>query len=196
MKKYLIILSTILMSFTVINDAPIDRIGVPGPLIFNSKDFNFSWSDKPNETYYIQEYFPKKQSAENYKEMLTIHLFVTDLTLNDAVDQKIEELNIRKQTDITCNYKANYSPDKKEIIVDFVLSDMKNNIINTAEFNIYRYKQIDLDNNKKGILIFAYTKRNDKNSVDYFFNNLGDIRKKSLKTMISIEMPKVKILEN
>ncbi len=193
MKKYLIILSTILMSFTVINDDPIDRIGVPGPLIFNSIDFNFSWSDKPNETYYIQEYFPKKQSAENYKEMLTIHLFVTDLALNDAVDQKIEELNIRKQTDITCNYKANYSTDKKEIIVDFVLSDIKNDVVNIAEFNIYRYKQVDLENNKKGILIFAYTKRSYKNNINYFFNNLGSIRDKALKTMNNTEMPKVKI---
>lgn len=196
MKKYLIILSSLLMSFTVINNTPIDRIGVSGPLSFNSTDFNFAWSDKPNETYYIQEYLPKKQTVENYKEMLTIHLFVTDITLNDAVDQKITELNIRKQTDITCNYKANYSPDKKEIIVDFVLSETKNNQINIAEFNIYRYKQIDLGNNKKGILIFAYTKRSDRNNVSYFFNNLGNIRKSSLNTMMSTETPTVKITEN
>ena len=196
MKKYLIVLSLILMSFTIINETPIDRIGISGPLKFNSTYFNFVWSDKPNETDYIQEYLPKKQSTENFKEMLTIHLFVTDIPLTEAVNQKIIELNMRKQTDITCNYKANYSSDKKEIIVDFVLSEIKNDVVNIAEFNIYRYKQVDLENNKKGILIYAYTKRSYKNNIDYFFNNLGSIRDKALKTMNSTEMPTVKITEN
>ena len=184
------------MSFTIINETPIDRIGISGPLKFNSTYFNFVWSDKPNETDYIQEYLPKKQSTENFKEMLTIHLFVTDIPLTEAVNQKIIELNMRKQTDITCNYKANYSSDKKEIIVDFVLSEIKNDVVNIAEFNIYRYKQVDLENNKKGILIYAYTKRSYKNNIDYFFNNLGSIRDKALKTMNSTEMPTVKITEN
>jgi hypothetical protein len=196
MKKYLIVLSLILMSFTIINETPIDRIGISGPLKFNSTYFNFVWSDKPNETDYIQEYLPKKQSTENFKEMLTIHLFVTDIPLTEAVNQKIIELNMRKQTDITCNYKANYSSDKKEIIVDFVLSEIKNDVVNIAEFNIYRYKQVDLENNKKGILIYAYTKRSYKNNIDYFFNNLGSIRDKALKTMNNTEMPTVKITEN
>ena len=195
MKKYLIVLSLILMSFTIINETPIDRIGISGPLKFNSIYFNFVWSDKPNETDYIQEYLPKKQSTENFKEMLTIHLFVTDIPLTEAVNQKIIELNMRKQTDITCNYKANYSSDKKEIIVDFVLSEIKNDVVNIAEFNIYRYKQVNLENNKKGILIYAYTKRSYKNNIDYFFNNLGSIRDKALETMNSTEMPTVKITE-
>ena len=96
-------MTTVLMSFTTFNNEPVDRIGVKGPLTFNKTSFNLSWTDKPNDTYFIQEYLPKDEKAENFNQMLTLHLFDKDIKVKNAVKQKIQELDTRKKTDPTCN---------------------------------------------------------------------------------------------
>lgn len=121
----LIALSTLLFSFTTITDNPVDRLGVKGPLEFNKINFKLAWSDKPNDNYYIQEYLPDGENLESFNQMLTIHLFDTDIKTKDAVGQKVRELTERKKTDDVCNYQVTESPDGKEFIVDFLLGESK-----------------------------------------------------------------------
>lgn len=180
------------MSFATINENPIDRMGVKGPLKFNKNSFNLAWSDKPNDFYYIQEYLPKGENVEHFNQMLTIHLFDKDIKIADAVGQKINELKERKKTDATCNYEVNESPDGKEFMVDFVVSETKGEEITIAEFNIYRFKEINLGS-KKGILVYTYTRRSYGEKTTEFFTNLGADRMESLNAMISSEMPTIKL---
>jgi hypothetical protein len=195
MKKYLLIMTTFLMSFTTSNNAPIDRINVNGPLIFNKTTFNFVWSDKLNETYYIQEYLPKDEKVENFKQMLTIHLFDKDIKLREAVDMKIQELVVRKKTDETCQYQVTESPDGKEFIVDFILGESKADKMSIMEFNLYHYKQVKLNDNRNGILIYAYSKRAYGDDITPFLENLGQDRGHLLNTMITSQIPNVKLLD-
>jgi hypothetical protein len=139
--------------FTNIKDEPIDRIGIKGPLEFNKENFNLSWSEKPNENYFVQEYLPKGELTDSYNQMLTIHLFITDLDTKEAVQKKLNELETRKKTDPVCNYSVNESPDGKEFMVDFLMGESKGDKMTIAEFNVYHYKKIDLSNGKKGIHI-------------------------------------------
>ena len=192
MKKYLLVLATALCSFTFISSTPVDRLDVAGPLTFNKTDFNLAWTDKPRDTYYIQEYVPTGEKVENFNQMLTIHLFDTDTKLKNAVQQKVAELKERKKTDPTCNYQVNESPDGKEFLVDFLLGESKDDKMTIAEFNIYRYKQVDLGSNKKGILVYAYSKRAYGDDITPFYGNLGSDRTKLLNEMIASEMPGIK----
>jgi hypothetical protein len=191
--KYLLILATALCSFTLIGDNPVDRLGVAGPLTFNKTNFNLAWTDKPKDTYYIQEYVPTGEKVENFNQMLTIHLFDTDIKLKNVVQQKIKELNDRKKTDPTCNYQVNESPDGKEFMVDFLLGESKNDKMTIAEFNIYRYKQVDLGDKRKGILVYAFSKRAYGDDITPFYKNLSSDRTKLLNEMIGSEMPTVKL---
>ena len=84
MKTMLIVLSILLSSFTTITDKPIDRLGVKGPLEFNNINFKLAWTDKPNDIYYIQEYLPDGEKPERFNQMLTIHLFDTEIKIKDA----------------------------------------------------------------------------------------------------------------
>ena len=181
------------MSFTNFSNDPTDRIVVPGPLTFNKTTFNIAWTDKPNDTYYIQEYLPTGENVEKFNQMLTIHLFDKDIKLKDAVQQKVKELNNRKKTDPTCNYQVNESPDGKEFMVDFILGESQGDKMTIVEFNIYRYKQVDLGDKKKGILVYAYSKRAYGDDITAFFKNLKNDRTEILNAMISSEMPTVKI---
>jgi hypothetical protein len=193
MKQILILGAALLLSFTTTKDKIVDRLGVKGPLTFDKIDFNLAWTDKPNEKYYIQEYLPNGETIQAFNQMLTIHLFDTELELEDAVKQKVGELIERKKTDPVCNYLITESPDGKEFIVDFLLGESKNDKMTIIEFNVYRYKQIDLSQNKKGILVYAYSKRAYQGDISPFLKSLGDNRAKYLKQMIKTEMPSIKI---
>jgi hypothetical protein len=193
MKKYFLILTASLMAFTKINNEPVDRIGVKGPLTFNQTSFNLAWTEKPGETYYIQEYLPKDETVNHFNQMMSIFLLVGDTKLKNAVQQKINELDSRKKTDATCNYMVTNNPDKTEYMVDFVLGESKNDKMEVEEFNIYRYKQIDLGENKKAILVYAYSKRVYGEDITPFFKNLKNDRINLLNTMIGSEMPIVTI---
>ena len=196
MKKYLFVFTAILFSFSPFADKPIDRLGVKGPLVYGDTNFKLSFTDKPNDTYYIQEYLPAGDTLPKFNQLLTIHLFAKDIATEDAVKQKIEELAKRKLTDRICNYKVIESPDGKEFILDFLISESKKNVMEMVEFNIYHYKKIELADNKKSILVYAYSKRSYGDDIKPFLKALKGERIKMLDTMIAAQMPVITLNEN
>lgn len=195
MKILLCLASIVLMSFTPVHKTPIERIGVKGPLEFNKTDYMLAWSQRPNVDYYVQEYLPRNETVEQFNQMLTMHVFVKDVSVEDAVLQKEAELIQRKATDKVCNYSISQSPDGKEKLVDCVLSTEKYGQLTIVEFIIYRYRQIELENHKKGLLIFSYSKRSYGTDILPFFTKLATDRKNLLNLMIAKELPKIKIKE-
>ena len=196
MKKYLFVFTSILFSFSPFADNPVDRLGVKGPLVYGDTNFKLSFTDKPNDTYYIQEYLPAGDTLPKFNQLLTIHLFAKDIATEDAVKQKIEELAKRKLTDRICNYKVIESPDGKEFILDFLISESKKNVMEMVEFNIYHYKKIELADNKKSILVYAYSKRSYGDDIKPFLKALKGERIKMLDTMIAAQMPVITLNEN
>lgn len=193
MKKLLFLASIMLMSFSVINEEPIERIGVNGPLEFNTTDFLLAWTAHPNENYYVQEYLPKNETVDHFNELLTVHVFVMDVSVDAAIQQKINELTKRKETDKACNFNVLKSPDGKESILDCLLSTHKNDKIDVVEFVIYRYKQIELKNNKKALLIYAYSKRSYDEKIIAFLKNLKSERMTLLNVMTAKKLPEISI---
>ena len=192
MKKSVLVLMIALTSVTKPGAQPVDRVGVKGPLIFNKTSFKLAWTSKPSDNYYVQEYLPGGENSEHFNQMLSIFLLVSDVTTKDAVQQKVRELDERKKIDPTCNYMVSQSPDGKEYLVDFVLGDDKTDI---EEFNIYRYKQVDLSDNKKAILVYAYSKRAYGDGITSFLKNLKTDRAALLNTMVASDMPKVTVAD-
>lgn len=176
-----------------VSDDVTDRIGVKGPLTFNGVNYNLAWSDKPKDYYYIQEYLPEGEKPESFNQMMTIHLFVTEMSVYDAVQQKVKELKRRKNTDPLCNYQVTESPDGKEYMVDFLLSESRGDEMTIAEFNVYRYKQVDLGNNQTGLLVYAYSKRSYGDDITGFLTILKDEKINYLKEMAAVEIPAVTV---
>lgn len=196
MKILLLTISSLLLSFLSVSDDVTDRIGVKGPLEFNGIKFNLAWSDRPRDNYFIQEYLPEGQTPENFEEMLTIHLFETGMSVSEAVQQKGKELTSRKNSDPLCNYQITESPDGKEYMVDFILSESKGDNMTIAEFNVYRYKQSELGNDRNGILVYAYSKRSYGDDITPFLKKLKDEKINYLNEMALTSIPDIKITEN
>jgi hypothetical protein len=171
-------------------------MGIKGPLMFNNTTFNLTWAERPSETYFIQEYLPKGEKVERFDQMLTLHLFDKDITVKNAVKQKLQELDKRKKTDPICNYQVTEGPDGKEFMVDFLLGESKGEEMTIVEFNVYRFKQVDLGDKKKGILIYALSKRAYGDDITFFLKNLGKDRTDLLNAMISSAIPAVKLGSN
>ena len=193
MKRTLIALSTFLFIFMTIPDNTVDRLGVKGPLEFNKTEFKLVWTDNPNDNYYIQEYLPDGEDLETFNQMLTIHLFDTDMKIKNAVGQKVKELKKRKKTDAICNYQVIESPDGKEFIVDFILGESEGDAMTIVEFNVYRYKQIKISKKKNAIIVYTYSKRSYGDDITTFFETLGNDRTRYLNEMTSSEIPSITI---
>ncbi len=179
------------LSFAQTN--PIDRIGLKGPIDLNKTSYSLTWSQKPNANYYVQEYLPKGETVEHFNQLITVNIFVTDISVTSAIEQKAQELTKRKDTDKVCNFSIINSPDGSESIIDCLLSSGTNDKLDVLEFIIYKYKQIELDNHKKALLVYSYSKRGYGDGITPFLTNLGKFRKDMLNVMISKEMPEIKI---
>jgi hypothetical protein len=119
---YFITCGIMLSSFAII-DPPKDYLSVKGPLNFNNTEFELAWSSNPNEVLYIQEYLPIGESLEMFNQMLTIQLFRNNITVSEAVDGLVKQLEERKKFNrfnmqIQVNRKSGYKKETKEFIID------------------------------------------------------------------------------
>lgn len=191
MKTAIYITSLFLIICSTVKSQVIERIGLKGPIDFNKTEFNLAWSQKPNANYFVQEYVPKNETVEKFNELITVNVFVLDTTVQNAVKQKINELIKRKETDKVCNFNLIESPDGKENILDCLLSVEKNGDLDIVEFIIYRYKQIELENHQKALLIYSYSKRSYGKKIKKFLQGLSTERENLLNVMIAKEMPEI-----
>jgi hypothetical protein len=75
LKVTLIILIHLIATYSYCQTAPVDNIGVKGSFKFNDTNFTLSWSSRVNENYYVQEYLPKGEKLDSFKNMITINVF-------------------------------------------------------------------------------------------------------------------------
>ncbi|WP_283565664.1 hypothetical protein [Hymenobacter sp. H14-R3] len=183
------------MAFTSDSAAPTDRLGVAGPLTFGGTTYNLAWATKPSATYYVQEYLPKGEKSADFKQMLALHLVSQDTDVRSVAALKVKELEARKQSDVICNYQLITSPDNKEIILDFLLSQNMEGNQGIAEFNVYRYKQVALGAGKTGVLLYAYSKRGYGAGIDNFLKTLKPVRTEAIAAMAAAKLPAVKITD-
>ncbi|HPR00175.1 MAG: hypothetical protein H6561_18770 [Lewinellaceae bacterium] len=169
-----------------------EYLSVPGPIRYQDTDFGLKWSEHPNDNYYIQEYLPAGNTLEHFNEMLTIHLFLTDLSVADAADQKIEELEQRKQSDSYCSYQAKDSPDGKEVMLEFFVSQSGDEEV--VEFNLFHYRQIELSPGQKALCIYAYSKRSyGADDIAAFSQTFDNDRSGFFNGMISLEKTEIQL---
>ena len=188
MKYFLYLLPLLLCSFMGDGDAT-DRIGVKGPLNFNKQEYYLAWTATPSRSYVVQEYLPKGDSIDHFNKMLAIHFFITDMSVTEAVQDKIESLKKMQEKDPVCKYAIMESPDKSEFMVDFIVSVSKDNKVSIVEFNAWRYKRVDMGPGKKGVLVYAYSERSYGDAITAFMTNLKTTRNALLNEMIQAKIP-------
>lgn len=143
------------------------------PIAYDNSQFYLGWSSHPIPGYYIQEYFVKGESPEGFNRMFTICLYDTDITPEEGVKQKIDELEKRKKSDRLCNYQMYNKGD--EYILDFLVSNASEGNLSVAEWNLYYYKKVKIGL-KSYLRLSFFSKRAYGDDIISFLKAIPDLR--------------------
>jgi hypothetical protein len=174
------------------NAKPVDRLGIKGPVNFDNKVYNLSWSAHPSANYYKQEYIPAGEAMNKYKSMVMVEAATGAITIKDAMEAKIAELKTLRTSNPFVSYDTFYIAGKEEFVLDFVITqntaDNKSAII--AERNIYRYKSLP---GKNGIMLFAVSVRSYGSDTKNFLANIKNGRNILVDKVRAYSLPELKI---
>ena len=169
-----------------------DYFNVPGPIRFNNQDFLLSWSSNPSPNYFKHEYIPAGTDPEKYNEMIMLELLLGDANMDAMVEGKINELNARKATDPMARYESTTDKKSGEKHFSFLMSagDGANKVL---EWNFYRYLPYVASSGKKGVSLFAYSKRAYGASTESFFEDLNKNRRQYAIDFLNVKFPEIKL---
>ena len=181
-----------MVSFGQNNQKPIDRLGVAGPVKFDNKAYNLSWSSHPSANYYKQEYMQAGEDVNRYKSMVMVEAAKGSVTPKAAMDGKIAELKEMGFTNPFISYENFALAEKGEYILDFVVTqnsaDNKSAII--AERNVYRYRSLP---NNGGVMLFAVSVRTYGLDTKAFLANLKTGRNVLVDKVKNFSFPDIKV---
>lgn len=155
MKHTLAAAAMMLLALPALAQSTEDRLGVPGPVLFQNKSYELKWSSQPSPTYYKQEYVPADQAVETFTDMFLIEALTQPMRAIDSASAQIRMLNGRKGTDPVVNYNIFRNEKTGEVLLDFLISDMKANPI-VVEWNAYRYAPRQ---GGDGVVLYAVSRR-------------------------------------
>lgn len=157
---------------------------------FQGTDYHLGWGAH-NSQQCIQEYFPKGQVPESYTDMFTISVFsniVDGVTPTMAVAAKEAELEARKEkTKDVWNWSVMTNEETNEACIDFVCCSGKNDELDVVEFDVHRYRMIQVDG-KPALQLLFYSHRAYGDDITEMMNNLKDIRGKALLDIVDFNI--------
>ena len=104
MKRISVTLIALISCLTVFSQEAIDYLNVGKTLKFGKQKYSLAWSSHPADNYYIQEWLPKGENFDNYSQMFTVSLHLSEeLTPQIAAQNKAAELEERGKNDKICN---------------------------------------------------------------------------------------------
>lgn len=169
-----------------------ELIGVPGPISFEGKTFDLTWSSHPSPTYYKQEYVPAGQTVESYVEMFMIDVLTTGETPETASAAMIAGLDQRKTGgDPVVNYAIIENTATGELVLDFLVSDTSSGEI-IVEWNAYRYSPTA----DGGLTLFAISRRGyGDDGAKQFLSTLTSWRQASIQALATMDLPPIAIAD-
>ena len=191
MKRLFSILSLLsIMTWGTLKAQNVEDVLDVKTLNFQGVDYQLGWSAH-NSSQCIQEYFPKGQVPESYTDMFTISVFtniVDGVTPTMAVAAKEAELEARKEkTKDVWNWSVMTNEETNEACIDFVCCSGKDGKLDVVEFDVHRYRMIQVDG-KPALQLLFYSHRAYGDDITGMMNNLKDIRGKALLDIVDFNI--------
>ena len=171
----------------------VNYFNVPGPIRFDGQDFYFSWSSKPADNYYKQEYLQSGESAEKFNQMLMLEVAFRDVPIRDIAEAKALEINERKKSDPVAKFEIGENKKDNEILLDFMLSADYGTDQAITEWNIYRYRTYTGPQGVPGIMVFALSKHAYGQQGEKFVNDIKENREKYIRSFVSVDFPQIQL---
>ena len=183
------------MSHAQLNIGVKEYFNIPGPVLFDNKSYQLSWSSHPSPEFYKQEYLLKGDSLTSFKTMMLFDLLIGNLSVKQIAEAKIAELKTTTASNPLASYQTFSNPTTGEYMIDFVLTaNAAGGKATIAERNVYRYTSFTGANGKKGVLLFGISNRSYGNDIAQFFAQLKTNRAVLVKQVTGFKIPAIKIL--
>jgi hypothetical protein len=75
------------------------------------------------------------------------------------------------------------------------MGESENDTMTLVEFNIFHYREVDLEKKTKGVATYAYAQRSYGADITEFLNSLKDKRVVLLNEMIGANKPQIKLIK-
>ena len=191
MKKLFSILSLLsIMTWGTLKAQNVEDVLDVKSLNFQGIEYQLGWSAH-NSVQCIQEYFPKGQVPESYTDMFTISVFTNiapGVTPEMAVIAKEAELEARKEkTKDVWNWSVMTNDETNEACIDFICCSGKDDKLDIVEFDVHRYRIIQVDG-KPALQLLFYSHRAYGEGITEMMNNLKDIRGKALLDIVDFKI--------
>ena len=193
-KKIFLALFITSVSFLNAQETATSILSFPNPLEYDEAEFYLIQSKQRSKTLFQEQYIPKDENLRDFTQLLDFSFFNKEIDIELAVRQKVESVQQREKKDKFAKVNVTESPDGKEFIVDYFISEAPENGDSYIEYNIYRFKNME-NGGQKSFLIMSYAKRmyGDLKSAT---KALAKQRDHLMTTMIEYKIPKIKIAES
>lgn len=158
LKKFTLLFFIATLSFFKAQDDVADILSIPGPIEFNDSEFLLAWSKQPSKTLFRQQYLPRDEQIENFTQLLDFSYFNKEIDIELAVRQKVESVQKREEKDKFAKVNVTESPDGKEFIVDYFISEEPEKGDAYIEYNVYRFKKFETGTQKSFLILFYATR--------------------------------------
>ena len=193
-KKIFLALFISSFSFSNAQENETSILSFPNPIEYDGTEFYITQSKQRSKTLFQEQYIPKDENLRDFTQLLDFSFFNKEIEIELAVRQKVESVQQREKKDKFAKVNVTESPDGKEFIVDYFISEAPENGDSYIEYNIYRFKNME-NGGQKSFLIMSYAKRmyGDLKSAT---KALAKQRDHLMTTMIEYKIPKIKIAES
>lgn len=193
-KKIFLALFFSSFSFSNAQETETSFLSFPNPIEYDGTEFYLSQWMQRSKTLFQEQYIPKDENLQNFTQVLDFAFFNKEIEIELAVRQKVESVQQREKKDKFAKVNVTESPDGKEFIVDYFISETPENGDPFIEYNIYRFKNME-NGGQKSFLIMSYAKRmyGDLKSAT---KALAKQRDHLMATMIEYKIPEIKIAKS
>ena len=169
-------------------EAPVERLGVYGPLQLDGQAFHFAWSSHPYPHVYKQEYLPEGQALASYRQMLMIDVLLGEARPRELVQIKLAELEARKATDPVVNHDLVMKEDGSAFVLDFVVSGRTADGELIVEWNAYRYEALP-----GGAVMVGISRRGygDEGARAFLVDEMMPRRQAWISELARLDMPRI-----
>lgn len=168
-------------------------LSFPNPIEYDGTEFYIIQSKQRSKTLFQEQYIPKDENLRDFNQLIDFSFFNKEIETELAVRQKVESVQQREKKDKFAKVNVTESPDGKEFIVDYFISEAPENGDSYIEYNIYRFKNME-NGGQKSFLIMSYAKRiyGDLKSAA---KALAKQRDHLMTTMIEYKIPEIKVAQ-
>ena len=186
MKRISLTLIALISCLTIFSQETIDYLNVGKTVAFGKQKFNLAWTSHPTDYYYIQEWLPEGEIFDNYSQMFTVSLHLSEeLTPSIAVQNKAAELDERGKNDKICRY--NIFENEDEYIIDFLVSEKENDNLKIVEHDVHHYKQVTI-NGKKALQLTFISERSYGDDIMPFITELIERRQNVILDLVQMNI--------